>query len=159
MLFLLFELGPDRYAFDVRQITQIIPLVALKTIPRAPDGIAGLLNYRGMAVPVVDLSQLAVGRPCARRLSTRIVLVHCLDQTGHSHLLGLIVERATRTAHYDPAAFVPSGVPNADAPYLGPVAVDDGSLLQWVDARKMLPASLSALLFTAPMDGPWPLPR
>ena len=36
MLFLLFELGTDRYALDALQIAEVLPLVAIKRIPRAP---------------------------------------------------------------------------------------------------------------------------
>ena len=82
MLFLLFELGNDRYALDVRQIAEVLPLVAVKQIPRAPQAMTGLFNYRGAPVPVIDLSQLTLGRPSARRLSTRIVLVHYPDASA-----------------------------------------------------------------------------
>ena len=67
---------------------------------------AGLFNYRGAPVPVIDLSQLTLGRPAARRLSTRIVLVHYPDESGGTHLLGLIAERATQTVRHEPSDFV-----------------------------------------------------
>ena len=60
-------------------------------MPKAPQAMIGLFNYRGTPVPVVDLSQLTLGRPSARRLSTRLVLVHYPDPKGGTHLLGLIV--------------------------------------------------------------------
>jgi len=158
MLFLLFELGKDRYALDVRQIAEVLPLVAVKQIPRAPQAMNGLLNYRGAPVPVVDLSQLTLGRPSTRRLSTRIVLVHYPDQAGRTHLLGLVAERATQTARHDASDFVASGVTNDGAPYLGPVATDARGLLQWIDVRTLLPPSFRDLLFKEPMDDRWGLP-
>ena len=99
MLFLIFELGKDRYALDVRQIAEVLPLVAVKQIPRAPKAMNGLFDYRGAPVPVIDLSQLTLGRPATRRLSTRIVLVHYPDKTGRTHLLGLVAEKATEIMH------------------------------------------------------------
>ncbi len=36
---------------------------AIKQIPQAPPGVAGVFNYRGAPVPVIDLSELALGRP------------------------------------------------------------------------------------------------
>jgi chemotaxis-related protein WspB len=158
MLFLLFELGNDRYALDVRQISEVLPLVATKQIPRAPQAMNGLFNYRGTPVPVVDLSQLTLGRPSSRRLSTRIVLVHYPDHNGRTHLLGLIAEKATQTVHHEPSDFVPSGVTNAGAPYLGPVATDARGLLQWIDVRTLLPPSFRDLLFKEPMGETWGLP-
>ncbi len=158
MLFLIFELGKDRYALDVRQIAEVLPLVGVKETPMAPPGMCGLFNYRGAPVPVVDLSQLMVGRPSVRRLSTRIVLVQQPDTSGRTHLLGLIAERATQTARHEPSDFVPSGIANPAAPYLGPVVIDARGLLQLIEVRTLLPASFRDLLFGEPMDDRWSLP-
>jgi chemotaxis-related protein WspB len=157
MLFLLFELGKDRYALDVRQIAAVLPLVGVKQIPKAPQAMNGLFNYHGAPVPVVDLSQLTLGRPSARRLSTRIVLVHYPDQAGRTHLLGLIAERATQTARHEASDFVASGVTNSGAPYLGPVVTDARGLVQWIDVRRLLPPSFRDLLFQEPVNDQWRL--
>jgi len=158
MLFLLFELGTDRYALDALQIAEVLPLVAIKRIPRAPPAVSGVFNYRGAPVPVIDVSQLTLGRPAARRLSTRIVLVHYPGGDGATHLLGLIVEKATQTVRYAPADFVASGITTADAPYLGPVATDARGLLQWIDVQTLLPPAFRDTLFKQPMDDRWGLP-
>jgi chemotaxis-related protein WspB len=162
MLFLLFELGNDRYALDVRQIVEVLPLVEVKQIPRAPQAVTGLFAYRGALIPVIDLSQLTLGRPAARRLSTRIVLVHYPDDSGHPHLLGLIAEKATQAARHETSDFVASGVANPGASSLGPAAPvinDARGLLQWIDVRTLLPPSLRDLLFKEPMDAQWGLPN
>lgn len=153
MLFLVFELGNDRYALDVREIATVLPLVGVKQVPKAPAAMNGLFKYRGTPVPVIDLSQLTLGRPSARRLSTRLVLVHYPDRKGKTHLLGLIAERATETARHDASEFVPSGITNAGAPYLGPVVSDARGLLQWIDVRTLLPPSFRDMLFNEPADG------
>jgi chemotaxis-related protein WspB len=157
MLFLIFELGNDRYALDVRQIAEVLPLVSFKQVPRAPQAMNGLFNYRGAPVPVIDLTQLTLGRPSARRLSTRLVLVHYPDHTGQTHLLGLVAERATQTARHEASDFVASGVTNTGAPYLGPVVTDARGLLQWIDVRTLLPPSFRDMLFKEPMDDQWGL--
>jgi len=150
MLFLVFELARDRYALDVRQVAEVLPLVAIKEIPQTPPAVAGILNYRGAPVPVIDVSQLTLGRPAERRLSTRIVLVHYPDAAGQTRLIGLIAERATQTVRRDAADFVSSGVTCEGASYLGPVAADSRGLLQWLDARTLLPPSVRDALFRPP---------
>jgi chemotaxis-related protein WspB len=149
MLFLVFELGNDRYAIDARQVVEILPLVHTKQLPQAPAGVAGLFNYRGSPVPAIDLSELAFGRPAARQLSTRLLLVRYPGDEGSQALIGLIVERVTRTARYEEHAFVPSGVRNTRAPYLGPVLVDSDGMLQRLEIGDLLPASTRDLLFAA----------
>src|SRR6266446_2034582 len=97
MLFVLFKLGNDRYALDAGRVVEIVPLVSLKQVPKAPKGLAGIFNYRGRPVPAVDLCDLALDRPASQRLSTRIIIVNCQTPDGASHLLGLIAEQATQT--------------------------------------------------------------
>jgi chemotaxis-related protein WspB len=151
MLFLLFRMGDDRYALDASQIAEILPLVGVKEVPRAPSGVAGILDYHGVPVPLIDLSQLALGWPARRRLGTRIVLVNYPVRTGTSHLLGLLAERATEIMRRDPTDFVASGVGNDTAQYLGPVAADPQGILQWIKIDRLLPSSLSDQLFTQPV--------
>jgi chemotaxis-related protein WspB len=158
MLFLLFELGTDRYALDVRQVAELLPLVAIKQIPQAPAAVAGVFDYHGAPVPLIDLSQLTLGRPAERRLSTRIILVHYPTDDGGTHLLGLIAERATQTVRRAPTDFVASGVTSEGAPYLGPVAPDARGLLQWIDMRTLLSPAVRDVLFKRPREDPWVSP-
>ena len=146
MLFLQFQLGQDRYVLEASHIVEILPLVDLKTIPHAPLGVAGILNYRGQPVPAVDLTQFTLGQPARPRLSTRIVLVQYPDN-GRQRLLGLIAEQATQLIRKEPQEFVPSGVKLATTPYLGPVAMDPQGVIQWVREQCVLPEPVRNLLF------------
>ena len=152
MLFLCFRLGNDRYALDASEVIEVVPLLAIKRIPQAPPAVAGAFNYRGEPIPVVDLSELALGRPARRHMSTRIVVVSYPDADGRAHPLGLIAERATETVRRDPADFRSSGVVNEGAPYLGPVAPDPDGLLQWVDVKKLLPPAVRDMLFSQTLE-------
>jgi chemotaxis-related protein WspB len=154
MLFLLLHVGSERYALDAGQVAEILPLLDLEATPHAPRGVVGLLNYRGLPVPVIDLCELLLGRPAAKRLSTRQILVHYPDATGARHLLGLVAERATETLRCEASNFVDSGISSPDAPYLGPVAAGVRGLIQRIDAHTLLPPSLRDLLFAqAPEAG------
>lgn len=107
MLFLLFQLGDDSYALAADQVVEVIPFVELKSLRKAPSGIAGSFDYRGRFVPVIDLSLLELGRPAPSLLSTRIIMTHFTDNHGSSRLVGLIAEQATETLRCDPADFAP----------------------------------------------------
>jgi len=89
MLFFLLRLDDDRYALDAGRIVEILPLVTVKRIPQAAAGIAGIIDYHGTPVPLVDLNQLALGRPARRRLDTRIVIVDYPDRDGTARWLGV----------------------------------------------------------------------
>src|SRR6266446_2284768 len=122
MLFLLFQLGKDRYALDASRVVEVAPLLALKRLPHAPKGVAGIFNYRGRPVPAVDLCELAVGQPARERMSTRIIIVRSAPASDASEgasdsLLGLIAEHATEMLRKNPEDFVQSGVHLDRAPY------------------------------------------
>jgi chemotaxis-related protein WspB len=150
MLFLLFKLGNDRYALDANCVVEVVPLLALKGLPQAPRGVAGIFNYRGRAVPAVDLSELTLGERAAERLSTRIVIVRYPDALGKSRLLGLIAEQATETLRTESRNFVDSGVRIGVAPYLGPVLMDTKGPIQWLHEQRLLSEPVRDLLFAEP---------
>jgi chemotaxis-related protein WspB len=148
MLFLLFQLDKARFALEVSHIVDVLPLVAITPMPKAPSCVAGLFNHRGIPVPAIDLSMLALQRPALRRLSTRIVLVHFFaDGSGNNDMLGLIAEKATGTMRAEPGDFSQSGVCNAATPYPGPVLFDASGLVRWVDPQVLLPPRLRDMLF------------
>ena len=149
MLFLLFQLGADRYAIEATRVAEVLPMLEVKYIPQAPPAVRGAFDFRGTPVPLLDLSQLALGRPAPEQLSTRIVLVHYPDERGTLRLLGLLAERVTETLRRAPGDFRDPGVEVPDAPWLGRVASDAGGLVQWVQVEQLLPPELRALLFPA----------
>jgi chemotaxis-related protein WspB len=149
MLFLLFRLGEDRYAIEARQVAEVLPMLSVKQIPQAPASVRGAFDFRGQPVPLIDLSQLALGRPARDHLSTRIVLVHCPDGRGGTRLLGLVAEHVTETFRRQASDFRDAGVDLPDARWLGPVASDAGGLVQWVQVDELLSPELRALLFPA----------
>ena len=151
MLFLLFQLGSDRYALAASEVVEVLPLMALKQIPQAPQGVAGILNYRGHPVPVVDLSLLALGAAAAQRVSTRLLITRCNGaETGAApKLLGLLVERATEAVTKEPSDFVPVGVDSPRTRYLGPVAPDPRGFIQRIELGALLNDELRAALFLA----------
>ena len=139
MLFLLFQVGSDRYALEARRVVEVVPLLCLQHLPQAPPAVAGVFNYRGQPVPAVDLSQLTLGKPAEERLSTRIILVIDPDRNGRSHLLGLIAEHATETFRAEASDFTDHEI-KVGAPYLGPVYAGPKGPVQWVRDYLRIPS-------------------
>jgi len=53
---LFFDVGPCRLAVDAARVDEILELGAVTVVPLAPPAIAGLLDLRGEALPLLDLS-------------------------------------------------------------------------------------------------------
>ncbi len=148
MLYLLFQLGKDRYALEAARVVEVLPLLNLKQFPNAPRGLAGIFNYRGRPVPAVDLCELTMGQPASERLSTRIIVVNYPDEQGTNHLVGLIAERATDVIRRNAAEFIDPGVKFGAAPYLGPVLMDGNRAIQLVYEQRLLSEPVRQMLFT-----------
>lgn len=151
MLFLLFQLGTDRYAIDVHEVAEVLPMLSVKRVPQAPDCVRGVFDYRGASVPLIDLSELALGRPAQARLSTRIIVVHYPDQHGGMRLLGLLAEHVTEMMSRNAGDFQDSGVGLPQARYLGRVAADAQGLVQCIEVARLLPPQVQELLFKTPV--------
>jgi chemotaxis-related protein WspB len=152
MLFLLMQLDGDRYALDIRQVAEVLPFVDMRPVLHAPAGVAGIINYGGVPVPVVDLSELLLNRAAHRRLNTRIVLVHYPGRDDSTHLLGLVAERATEAVRREPADFRASGITRTSESQLGPVALDANGAIHWIDLSRLLPEKLRDSLFQQPAE-------
>jgi chemotaxis-related protein WspB len=147
MLFLVFQLGKDRYAIEARQIIEVLHLVNLKLIPQAPAGVAGIFDYHGTSVPLIDLAELATGKSSRRWMSTRIILVKYEGPSGETHMLGLLAEQVTETLRRNDEDFSDAGLAVTDTPYLGNVTTDAGGIVQRIEIPHLLSASVRDLLF------------
>ena len=149
MLFITFKLGDERYALEAERIVEVLPRVDLQKVLRAPAGIAGTLNYHGEFVPVLDLSQMILGRPAPSRLSTRILVARVKGDQDF-RLLGIIAENVTETMRCDPSDFVSPGIVSSEAPFLGSVHVGERGSIQRVDVDHLLPREERDYLFEPP---------
>jgi chemotaxis-related protein WspB len=147
MLFVLCQLGDEGYAIACRDVREILPRIAIRAIPHAPDGVAGVADYRGEVLPVVDLARIVSGRDAQSRLSTRLIVVNVADAQGETRALGLIAERVTSVTRCEPSDFHASGVHNGNAAYLGEMTRVHDRLVQRIDVARLLPASVRDALF------------
>lgn len=82
-----FRLGGEEYGMDISQVQEIIRLVEITHVPRAPHFMEGVINLRGQLIPIVDLrTRFAMQRVAATK-STRIVVT----EIG-SRRVGLVVD-------------------------------------------------------------------
>ncbi len=147
MLVLIFQASNQSYALEVSCVEEVIPYVSLRPLPGAPDGVIGLLNYRGTVIPVVDLSNWMGGSPARNRLSTRMAILRVVADEGYFHF-ALLVEGATETKPINSAAIHPLQVAEGKIPCLGGVFVTQSEMVQLIDPQKLLTGPLKAILST-----------
>jgi chemotaxis-related protein WspB len=149
MLLLLFEIAKGRYALDVTQIIEIVPLVNLKKISTAPAYVAGLMNYRGIGAPVIDLNQLVNGIPYENSLSTRIIIIKYPVAGKGDMVLALIANNVTETVRTKLTEPPPAGVLLDKTLYDREIIPETRDMIQWFFIKKILPEKEIILLFEA----------
>jgi chemotaxis-related protein WspB len=146
MLLLLFQIGDNLYAIDTAQVVEVIPMVVLRKMYQVPDYVAGIFNYHGDIVSVIDLCRLIQGTACRDRFSTRIIIVNYTAKNGTYHRLGLMAEQVTETLSR-PAPNSKTSESASDVPYLGEMLMDEKGMIQQIHWEHLIPdVQLTALL-------------
>lgn len=106
-----FKLDAQRYAIPLAAVVQVIPMVALTRLPKAPAIVLGAFNLRGLVLPVLDIRQRF--RLPARQPSVRD---HLLVATTRSRAVALIVDEVLGATSVSPEKIT---APEAVSPQLG----------------------------------------
>lgn len=151
MLLLTFRVSNDLYAVAAERVVEVVPRIELRSIPHAPEALAGLFNYRGKAIPVIDLGVLLGSSPCLDRLHTRVILVD--EPGGHGQrLIGLVAENVSDVMVVNQDQVVLATMNLEQAPYLGTVVRTEMGLVQILSVEKVLPKSLREGIFGLPSE-------
>lgn len=147
MQLLTFHLGDERYAINTRYIVEVVPLVKLTKIPLADPVVAGLLNLRGLPVPVIDLRMLVDQIPVRHLMSTRLILIP-LSIESCQRLVAFTAERVTEITQQNTLDTKSVGLNLDRAPFIQGVIFDDQGTIQVLDPLKVLNDYLKQALFT-----------
>jgi chemotaxis signal transduction protein len=147
MLLLIFQAGAQTYGLDSRQVVEVAPYPQCALLAHAPAYVAGLAQWRGCTIPVIDLTALIGGTPSSALFSTRLVVVDYFASKGRACPLGLVAEKAVEILKLDESSMEPPKVGIPDAPYLSGTMEYAGRLIQCVTVNELLPVSVRQFLF------------
>ena len=129
-----FDIGSEEFAVDILDVQEIIRMVEITPVPKAPYYVEGVINLRGKVIPIVDLRR-RFGLPDAERTKeTRIVVVDV-----SRIILGLVVDSVSEVLRI-PSSLIeapPSGKQGGAEFHKG-VGRVDGRLLILLDLTRLL---------------------
>jgi purine-binding chemotaxis protein CheW len=85
-----FELGGERYALDIQLAREIVEMMPITPIPRAPPFISGVINLRGEITNIMNLNTL-LGLPNEAVRENQKIIVLVPEAAGGSNV-GVIVD-------------------------------------------------------------------
>ena len=132
MLMLIFHASKDKYCCSCDHVVQIIPKVTLKIVPHLSQKVAGMLNYAGKSIPVIDFSVLMGGDPCKNSMHTRIIILNNPNLKSSVDTLAILAEKVIETKELDVNQFIESGLKVEDASYLDGIFNKNGESIQQI---------------------------
>jgi purine-binding chemotaxis protein CheW len=133
-----FELSDELYGVPITDVAEIRAALAPMPLPHVPAHVLGVINLRGVVLPVIDLRRKFALPIKPEHFENRLVI---LKSAGY--LVALWVDRVWGLARLPPAQFQPAppGVARIDAEYYEQVATLAGRLLIELHVPKMLAAT------------------
>jgi purine-binding chemotaxis protein CheW len=89
--YLTFALDKEEYAIEILKVNQIIRLQQITAIPRTPSFVRGVINLRGMIIPIIDLRKKFEMNEHADTERSCIVVIQ-LEQDGKKINMGIIID-------------------------------------------------------------------
>jgi purine-binding chemotaxis protein CheW len=130
-----FQVGGERYGVEVGQVQSIERMSTITRVPRTLSFIRGVMNLRGIVVPVIDLRERFGLTAAESTDETRIIIVHVDEMT-----VGLIVDSVLDVQMIDESLIesAPSMIGGLEAAYLHGIAKVGDDVLILLNLTKVL---------------------
>lgn len=89
--YMTFKLADEEYGLEILKVREIIGLMDITRVPRAPEYISGVINLRGKVIPVVDL-RTKFGMPKAAATDQTVIIVVQYSLDSHDFTTGILVD-------------------------------------------------------------------
>src|SRR3989338_3998171 len=132
---LTFTLGSEEYGIDILKVQEIRGYEAVTTIANAPEFIKGVINLRGIIVPIVDM-RIKFNLGSVTYDETTVVIILNVA----NRVVGMVVDWVSdvttlKAEEIKPAPEFGSGL---DTQYLQGLGTVDGRMIILVDIEKLM---------------------
>ncbi|HTN66339.1 MAG TPA: chemotaxis protein CheW [Burkholderiaceae bacterium] len=141
--FLAFTLGKEEYGIDILKVQEIRGYEAVTRIANAPDFIKGVVNLRGIIVPIVDMRiKFNLGEPIYDQFTVVIIL----NISGR--VVGMVVDSVSDviTLSADEVKPAPEMGTAFNTDYLIGLGTLDERMLILVDINKLMSSAEMGLI-------------
>lgn len=140
--YLTYRLGEEEYGVDIQKVQEIRSYEPPTRVPGAPGFVKGVVNLRGVIVPIVDL-RMKLGCAQAEYTSFTVVIVLAV----HKRVVGVVVDSVSDVIDLESAAIKPPPELAEDAAqaFITGIAGVDNRMLMLVDMDCLLGGTLGAV--------------
>lgn len=148
-----FRLGHEEYAIEIQKVKEIILLEGITRVPQMPEFIEGILNLRGLVIPVFDLRK-RFGLPEAERSEHSRIVVTRLE----GRLAGIIVDAVSQVMKLPRSSIQPppETIAHFAGSYLQGVGKTQERMLLLLDIERVLQEKVDvSALASGPHSKDW----
>lgn len=140
-----FQLGEEHYALDIQIAREIVEMMPITPLPRAPRYLAGIINLRGEITNIIDLRNL-LGLPESEVMESQKIVVLMPDVASGSNI-GIIVDdvHSVIQVRNEDIEHISDGITSSISSYVkGIIKIgneDDEkakTLIIWLDVQKVI---------------------
>ena len=143
--FLTFLLADEEYGLEILSVQEIVSVLPLTPVPRAPQHVKGVINLRGKIIPVLDLrTKFGMGETvCDEHAAIVVVWVNDTQ-------VGLLVDRVVEVADVlaEQIEEVPAFGDRLDTQFILGLAKFEDRVLILLDIAKALGADIGRAALT-----------
>ena len=144
--FLAFTLGQEEYGIDIQKVSEIRSYETPTRIANAPEFVKGVVNLRGIIVPIVDMRiKFNLGTPSYDQFTVVIIL-----NIGH-RVVGMVVDSVSDVTILTPEQVKPAPeiTSTLNTEYIVGLGTIDERMLILVDIDRLMTSADMGLLDTA----------
>jgi purine-binding chemotaxis protein CheW len=130
-----FSIGDEQYGVDIMAVREIKGWSEITHLPKQPDYVRGVLNLRGVMVPIIDL-RCRFGQGKTEATPLHVVIVVQAD----SRLVGLLADRVLDILSFEATQIqpVPQIARSSRVDFLSGLVTIDGIMIALVDLPNLL---------------------
>ncbi len=143
--YLTFHLAGEEFAVDILRVQEIRPWTAVTRMPSTPDYLEGVLNLRGLIVPIIDL-RTRLSLPRAEHDSTTVIIVLQVKHKDQYLMTGLVVDAVSDVQRVtaEQCRTAPDVGLEAGRRYVSDVAILDQRMVMLLNVDLLVDAAMLA---------------
>ena len=142
---LTFALGGEVYGVDILRLKEIRGWTPVTRLPHSPPAVLGVLNLRGVVVPIIDL-RIRFGLPAAEFTAITVIIVLSLQTARGDQEFGIVVDKVMDVVDIAPGQVKPTPATAASVAgeLIEGIATVDEQMLILLDAERLVFRETSA---------------
>jgi purine-binding chemotaxis protein CheW len=130
-----FSIGEEEFGVDILRVQEIIRMMDITKVPKAPDFVEGVINLRGNVIPIIDLRKRFGMEARERDKHTRTIVIEI-----NNMIVGFIVDAVSEVLRIpsDTVEPPPPVVAGLESEYISGVGKLEDRLLILLDLDRLL---------------------